>query len=356
MTTFADDVIAGVTGHMNGDHADDNLLIAQAFGCPGATASEMVGVTGDGGVWRVVDAEGERELSVPWPGGAISERQEIRREVVALYKAACERLGVPAREEHAATPAAAGHDAANSAHPHGSHPHGASAPEPASEAAEEGQKPFSVQLREGSWSDHSDSEGATFMEDIMRGKSTLQDYIDLVAQHYFMYEALEASVGELADDPAFVGFHPPALERLRTLEADLEFLIGADWRERISPVPATEAYAARMREVGDDGWVAGVVAHHYTRYLGDLSGGQYIARRVAKQHGFEGDGIAFYDFAELGSLDDFKNRYRSELDRLGETLSDEERSRMLDEVRAAYGFNTAVFVDLDRAKRAAAEA
>lgn len=347
MTIFADDVIAGVTRHMNGDHTDDNLLIAKAFGYPEARSSTMVGVTGAGGQWRVIDAAGEHELSVAWPGGEISERPEIRREVVELYKAACAKLGVPARDEHAEP----------SREHSGSHAHGVHGHHGAASGAAEvpaGERPFSVVIRESSWSDHSDSEGATFMEDIMRGKGTLQDYIDLVAQHYFMYEALEAAAEQVAADPRFVGFHTPDLVRLPALEADLAHLIGADWRDRIAAVPATVEYAARMREVAADGFVAGVVAHHYTRYLGDLSGGQYIAKRVAKQHDLPREGIAFYDFTALGDLGDFKNEYRAALDVLGEQLDDSERARMLDEVRRAYAFNTAVFRDLGHAKLAAA--
>ena len=331
---------------MNGDHTDDNLLIARAFGYPGATASKMVGVTGEAGQWRVTDASGEHELQVPWPSGPIEDRPAIRREVVKLYQAACATLGVPAREEHQEPAGAHSHGGGA----HGHHAHGADAPAP--ETA--GERPFSVVIRESSWSDHSDSEGATFMEDIMRGRGTLQDYIDLVAQHYFMYEALEAAAASVAADPGFAGFHTPALVRLPALEADLEHLIGADWRERIEPGPATAAYAARMRAVAAEGWVPGVVAHHYTRYLGDLSGGQFIAKRVAKQHELPGAGIAFYDFAELGDLAEFKNRYRAALDVLGAQLDDTEQQRMLEEVRAAYAFNTEVFRDLGRAKLAAA--
>jgi heme oxygenase len=341
--SFADDVIAAVTGHMNGDHPEDNLLIARAFGYPDAVSSRMVGVTGEAGVWLVADASGEREVSVPWPGGAISERPEIRREVVALYRSACEKLGVPAREEH------------GSASPHGAHHHGgAQRGRHAAGDAESGEKPFSTVVRESSWSDHSDSEGATFMEDIMRGKGSLQDYIDLVAQHFCMYEALEESSDRFAADPAFAPFHSRGLVRMPAIEADLAHLIGDDWRERIEAVPATAAYAARIREIAEEGWVAGLVAHHYTRYLGDLSGGQMIAKRVAKQHGLDREGIAFYDFSELGSLVDFKNEYRVALDALGAGLDDEERARMLDEVRAAYAFNTAVFIDLGKARDAVA--
>ncbi|MFC5336996.1 biliverdin-producing heme oxygenase [Leucobacter denitrificans] len=342
---FDDAVTAAVTGHMNGDHPEDSLLIARAFGFPEAKASKMVGLDAKAGIWSVTDGAGEHELRVEWPSGEISERPEIRREVVHLYKAACEKLGVPAREEHQAPAGSGAHGHGHGVHGHG-HPHGATGEE------EGGPKSFSQVIRESSWGDHSSSEGSTFMEDIMRGKGTKQDYIDLVAQHYFMYDALEEVSQQLDSDPEFAKFHPADLVRLATLEADLEYLIGGDWRNQIEPVPATAEYAARIREIGAEGWIAGIIAHHYTRYLGDLSGGQMIAKRVSKQHGFDGAGVEFYNFESLGDLAAFKNEYRAGLDRLGERIDEEEQQRMVAEVRRAYAFNTAVFVDMSKEKAA----
>lgn len=192
------------------------------------------------------------------------------------------------------------------------------------------------------------------MDDIIRGPGTRQDYTDLVAQHFFVYEALELAAERLAADPELAVLHPDALARLSAIEADLAFLVGDDWRERIAPVAATEAYVARIREIDADQWLPGIVAHHYTRYLGDLSGGQMIARLVAKQHGFTDEGVGFYDFAALGPIPSFKQTYRAGLDRLGASLTEQERSRFLEEVRTAYSFNTAVFVDLSRRKISAA--
>ena len=60
--------------------------------------------------------------------------------------------------------------------------------------------PFSQALRERTWSGHGESEGAGFMSDLMTGKGTRDDYIALVAQHYFVYEALEAAGAAFADD------------------------------------------------------------------------------------------------------------------------------------------------------------
>lgn len=99
--TFDDVALAGVLGHMNSDHADDNLLIVRAFGQPDAEAAAMTGFDGDGGDWRAVLPDGSAvEVRVPWPGGAISERPQVRRAVVELYRAACARLGIDPRAEH----------------------------------------------------------------------------------------------------------------------------------------------------------------------------------------------------------------------------------------------------------------
>lgn len=95
---FDDAALQGVLRHMNADHTGDNLLIARAFGAPDASSAEMTGLDGVGGDWTVTRADGRTSaLRVPWPGGAISERHEVRREIVALYDAACARLGIAPR-------------------------------------------------------------------------------------------------------------------------------------------------------------------------------------------------------------------------------------------------------------------
>lgn len=98
--TFDSDVTTAVLRHMNGDHTDDNLLIARAFAeSSGAeiTDAVMTGFDGDAGVWEITRDGAVAELRVPWPGGPITERPAVRREVVALYDAACARLGVEPR-------------------------------------------------------------------------------------------------------------------------------------------------------------------------------------------------------------------------------------------------------------------
>lgn len=96
---FDDSIQSAVLRHMNGDHTDDNLLIARAFGPgDGVISATMTGFDGDGGDWQATLADGSTAaVRVGWPGGAISERPEVRREIVALYDEACRLLGVEPR-------------------------------------------------------------------------------------------------------------------------------------------------------------------------------------------------------------------------------------------------------------------
>ena len=209
--------------------------------------------------------------------------------------------------------------------------------------------PFSDALRERTWSTHGQTEGATFMHDLMSGKGSRDDYIALVVQHFYIYEALESVEAAMATDPVASPFITPQLTRLPALRADLEFLIGPDWEAESSPLPSTIRYVERIESVS--GWAGGFIAHHYTRYLGDLSGGQHIYKVMQKRFGFDTNGIGFYLFDQIADPKDFKNVYRDQLN--ATAWDDEERERVIDEVMTAYRLNTEVFEDLSAAKAAA---
>ena len=88
--------MSAVLDHMNNDHPEDNLLIVRAFATRDATAAVMTDLDHLGGTWTYEAGDAEAQLTVPW-SGEISERAEIRREVVVLYDTACERLSVTPR-------------------------------------------------------------------------------------------------------------------------------------------------------------------------------------------------------------------------------------------------------------------
>jgi hypothetical protein len=96
MPIFHATVVDAVLAHMNDDHLDDNLLIARAFGHPDAAAATMTGLDETAGRWSYTVGDRAEELTVPW-STTISERHEIRREIVVLYDTACARLGIAPR-------------------------------------------------------------------------------------------------------------------------------------------------------------------------------------------------------------------------------------------------------------------
>ncbi|MFF0176809.1 DUF2470 domain-containing protein [Micromonospora profundi] len=94
---FGPDVIAAVSRHMNDDHAEDTLLICRTLGgCPTATRARTTGLDADG-VDFVATVDGvEVAVRVPF-AHRLTERAEIRREVVRMYQEACVQLGIEPR-------------------------------------------------------------------------------------------------------------------------------------------------------------------------------------------------------------------------------------------------------------------
>jgi heme oxygenase len=209
---------------------------------------------------------------------------------------------------------------------------------------------FSAVIRTASQTQHTEAENSTFMSDLLGGRLGVDAYARYTEQLWFVYQALEspAHTAALAAHPVTAPFLRPELLRLPALERDLDHLLPAGWQHRARPLPATVAYTARIAETARD-WPAGYVAHHYTRYLGDLSGGQVIRGIAEKTWGFtrKGDGVRFYVFDAIGNPAAFKRDYRGWLDAL--PLDDLEKQRVVDECRGAFALNTRLFADLGRA-------
>src|SRR5262245_15451635 len=136
---------------------------------------------------------------------------------------------------------------------------------------------LAARLREATRADHAAAQSTAYLDALLGGRLGRAGYAALTAQLYFVYETLEEAAARMRADPVAGGFILDELTRLPALAADLNHLLGPDWPARIEAAPATAEYRARLRDVAFT-WPAGFVAHHYTRYLGDLSGGQIMGR------------------------------------------------------------------------------
>ncbi|WP_354644259.1 heme oxygenase (biliverdin-producing) [Kitasatospora camelliae] len=215
-------------------------------------------------------------------------------------------------------------------------------------APEQQPVPFSAALRTASSEEHRAAEQSSFMSRLLGGHLGVDAYADLTGQLWYVYRALESRAEELAGHRVAGPFVDRALLRTAALERDLAHLRGPGWRDGLTPLPATAAYAARVEELAER-WPAGYLAHHYTRYLGDLSGGQIIRGIAERTWGFarKGDGVRFYVFEEIDNPAAFKREYRARLDAAGLALDEVERRRVVEECKRAFVLNGAVFRDLD---------
>jgi len=204
---------------------------------------------------------------------------------------------------------------------------------------------FSDVIRTATFSDHETAAMSGFMTALFEERLPIEAYTSMVAQHWLAYLVLEQAADSLADHPVAGAFVVEDLRRVPSLEADLAHLLGDSWRDQVTSSAATTAYADRMTEVCFERPEA-FVAHHYTRYMGDLSGGQMIGRIARRAYQLEpGAGAAFYEFPGIEDLTVFKDGYRTKLDQAAWTA--DERERLLAEVVVAYRLNTDVFTELD---------
>jgi heme oxygenase len=198
-------------------------------------------------------------------------------------------------------------------------------------------KTLSQSIKDASWELHEEAADSPYMADLMAGRLPISRYADLVVQHHFVYRALETVAEAMRSDPIAGVFVADELTRVPYLEADLQSLLGSDWASSVAPTPATREYCDRISDACFE-WPGGFVAHHYVRYMGDLSGGQQIRRVVERVYGItDHSGTSFYVFDRIPDLTGFKERYRQQLDDAPWALDEQER--IVTEALEAYRLN-----------------
>ncbi len=95
---FAPEESAAILRHMNGDHAEDSVLMVRALGGqPNATNASVTGVD-KAGIDFAAEVNGtETKVRIPW-ARTLTARAEVRGEVVRLYNESCAALGIEPRQ------------------------------------------------------------------------------------------------------------------------------------------------------------------------------------------------------------------------------------------------------------------
>lgn len=91
------------------------------------------------------------------------------------------------------------------------------------------------------------------------------------------------------------------------------------------------------------------MAHSYVRYLGDLSGGQYLKRMLVKAYGVDDSAMTFYEFRKLGGTENanigdmkkLKEWFKDAMDQgIGE--DSHQKRAVVDEAQEAFRLNGAL--------------
>ncbi|KTR37434.1 heme oxygenase (biliverdin-producing) [Rothia kristinae] len=216
---------------------------------------------------------------------------------------------------------------------------------------------FSARLRRSTAKRHSSAEHSTFMTDLMGGTLDASAYLRLLAQYRHIYAALEEVARSFREDPQPLTnpFVLPGLDRLSAIEADLAVLadlvgrpLDVDGDPLFAALLSTAEYVARIRTTRTS--PERFLAHHYLRYLGDLSGGQAVAALMARHYGLPAEALSMYRFPDLPKPKVFKDGYRTLLDRA--QFSEDQRAALVEEAVAGFDLNARMFADLQRAVRA----
>ncbi|MEB3830955.1 biliverdin-producing heme oxygenase [Phormidium sp. CCY1219] len=203
---------------------------------------------------------------------------------------------------------------------------------------------LATKLREGTKKSHTMAENVGFIKCFLKGTVEKNSYRKLVGNLYFVYSAMEEEMERHRNHPILSKIYYPELNRKASLEQDLAYYYGNNWQEEVAPTPAGEAYVQRIREVSETAPEL-LVGHSYTRYLGDLSGGQILKGIAQRGMNLTDGGTAFYEFKDIADEKAFKAKYRQAMDEL--PIDDATADRIVQEANDAFGLNMKMFMELE---------
>lgn len=209
-------------------------------------------------------------------------------------------------------------------------------------------------LREGTKHSHTAAENTAFMKCFLKGIVEREPFRKLLANLYLVYGALEDELRRHQNDPVVGAMYFPELNRTANLERDLAFYYGDNWRDQITALPAGKIYVDRIHDVANTDPVL-LIAHAYTRYMGDLSGGQALKNIIRSAMNLPPDqGTGLHEFEQIPTVEAkraFKEKYRDTLN--GLPLDDATIDRIVDEANRAFTLNRDVVHELEDEVKAA---
>ena len=201
---------------------------------------------------------------------------------------------------------------------------------------------FHAQIKLRSDSAHREAEEAPFIAELMGGTLSTSAYLDYLKALAPIYQRMEQLFTARGSEEPLSYFDHRALDRAEFIAADISYLEGAS--EDTGDIKSLPSISNYLKTLHDEISPVRLTAHHYIRYLGDLSGGQAIARLVARHYQIPAEALNFYNFEDIGDIVFYKKRYRDFLNLIA--LDEVQQEEFLSEVELLYKLNRELFMDL----------
>jgi len=203
---------------------------------------------------------------------------------------------------------------------------------------------LSKQIKEGTKKSHTMAENTGFITCFLKGVVEKQSYIKLMSDLYHVYSSMEEEIEKYKNDLMVSKIYYPELFRKESIEKDLQYYLGDNWKSQVTQTNSCKEYVARIKEVSISSPML-LISHHYTRYIGDLSGGQVLKGIAQTALKVDDDAMNFYMFKDIPDEKQFKNNYRSALDSL--PLSQTQIDLIVAEANNAFKYNMKVFNEIE---------
>lgn len=201
---------------------------------------------------------------------------------------------------------------------------------------------FMTEVRERTRAAHDAAERSTFITALLDGRLDRRAYVELLRSLAPVYRALEQGLRATADESSVALFDHRRLDRYDRIRADLAYFGQDPDRCARRPLRASDAYVTAVRDATST--PQRLLAHHYTRYLGDMAGGRIVASRLSSEYAIDSAALTYYDFSGLGDVRHYRRRYTDLLDLV--PWSEEERREFVDQCLLAFALNASLFAEL----------
>ncbi len=192
---------------------------------------------------------------------------------------------------------------------------------------------LSTRLRDETLPNHRQAERHVFVRRLMQQRLSIGDYVRYLRELQPVYRSLESGLRKVHRHPKFAGYPWPELFRSPRITSDLGELVPAGTGLTNDESP----YALHIDRLTARAPL-GLLGHAYCRYMGDLSGGAILARRL-RLLGIPAAGLSFYNFGEDSS--ELVTAFRRHVDRL--TLTPEAVSVIVGEAKLGFGLTVDIF-------------